>query len=237
MPAQAFDLPSAFDEPCMGGMGILADICNAINDLHDFAHGQEARTDSLNATQIVQQGQIDSLNSTQLAQQIQIDSNNATNIIQTDRIDSFNPTQITQQGEINANEALHIIQTNRLNSLNTTQILELIAQDIAEAQLAALPLVHYVSLQDSNDADCEDGGPLGAAFAIGWCPIEDEFLPLVFNITDSNILFDSMLFVKTIPPVTGTGCPFNIQVGNGSFKFNCVGEVEGTILQYLVINP
>lgn len=66
--AQAFDLPSAFDEPCTGGMGILADICNAINDLHDFVHEQEIRTNSLNATQIVQQTQINSLNSTQIAE-------------------------------------------------------------------------------------------------------------------------------------------------------------------------
>lgn len=66
--AQAFDLPSAFDEPCTGGMGILADICNAINDIHDFVHVQEIRINSLNATQIVQQTQIDSLNGTQIAE-------------------------------------------------------------------------------------------------------------------------------------------------------------------------
>jgi len=66
--AQAFDLPDAFDEPCTGGMGILADICNAINDIHDFIHEQEIRTNSLNATQIVQQTQINAVNATQISE-------------------------------------------------------------------------------------------------------------------------------------------------------------------------
>jgi len=53
--ARALDLPDAFDEPCTGGMGILADICNAINDLHDEQHTQITRIDGTITTQISEQ--------------------------------------------------------------------------------------------------------------------------------------------------------------------------------------
>lgn len=62
----AFDLPMEFDRPCLGGMGILEAICDTVNVLHDFAHEQETRINTLNATQILQQIQIDSLNAIQI---------------------------------------------------------------------------------------------------------------------------------------------------------------------------
>jgi len=55
MTASAFVLPDGFDQPCMGGSGIIADICNTINALHDEQHIQISRIDSINATQVSEQ--------------------------------------------------------------------------------------------------------------------------------------------------------------------------------------
>lgn len=59
--AFAFDLGSQFDEPCPSGGSIIQQVCIAVNEIHDFIHQQEARTDSLNATQIIQQSEINIL--------------------------------------------------------------------------------------------------------------------------------------------------------------------------------
>ncbi len=63
----AVTLPDAFDEPCMGGMGIIADICIAVNLLNDEQKAQEIRiADNENA--------ITTLTTIQILEQIEQDT-------------------------------------------------------------------------------------------------------------------------------------------------------------------
>lgn len=212
VPAQAFDLPDAFDEPCVGGMGILADICNAINDIHDFVHGQEVRINSLNSTQIAQQVEIVDI------------QGNLTNA-------KFNI--LTLEGNVTSHFALitdHHFEAN-MTGLQSDMT-------AVEEELDLLPLIHYAILQDSNDPDCEDGAegtPLGIALGLGWCPIEDQLLPLVFNITDSRIISNSTVIASIVP--FSLTCPERITVADGSFQFACNNEKEDAVLRYIIITP
>lgn len=57
--AGAVTLPDAFDVPCMGGMGIIADICIAVNLLNDEQVAQDVRiTDNENVITILSAIQI-----------------------------------------------------------------------------------------------------------------------------------------------------------------------------------
>ena len=65
--ASAVELPDSFDLPCMGGMGIIADICIAVNLLNDEQEAQDVRiTDNENA--------ITTLTTIQILEQIEQDT-------------------------------------------------------------------------------------------------------------------------------------------------------------------
>lgn len=239
IPAQAFDLPMEFDEPCMGGMGILAAICEVVNDLHDFAHEQETRINSLNATQILQQ--------------IQINFNNATNISQQVQIDSLNDTQQLQQIEIdviqvNVTENQVDIVILEGNATSAAVRLAILEGDLATAEVhiddhhlgiepivEALPTILIKTLADTDDFDCEESP---GVFAQGWCPDWPGQSLRNFNITDSDVTSASMVSISISDKSFVLPICNNVNIiQDGWFMIHCEFPLNGSTLRYSIINP
>ena len=177
--AQAFELSEDFDEPCTGGMGILAAICGTVNDLHDFIHGQEARTDSLNATQILQQVQIDDLegNVTSLDSRISSNDVDITNLQNTDGEIQGNVTSLSSlvaehhfEGDVtNLQTNISDLQGNLTNAKNNIITLQgtVTTHAILIADRYIVESTHIVPsfLNVNTLVSCEAGD---TAMAGGW---------------------------------------------------------------------
>lgn len=247
----AFDLPMEFDEPCMGGMGILAAICEVVNDLHDFAHEQETRINSLNATQILQQIQIDFNNATNISQQVQLGSLNDTQQLQQIEINDLqgNVTVaqadiIVLQGNVTTNLAflnehhfedeVDTLQTD-LNATEAEVDTLQTELDIAEETLAALPTILIKTLADTEDVDCEDSP---GVFAQGWCPDWPSQSLRNFNITDSDVTSASMVSISISDKSFVLPICNNVNtIQDGWFMIHCEFPLNGSTLRYSIITP
>ena len=128
--AGAVTLPDAFDEPCMGGMGIIADICIAVNLLNDEQVAQEARI-------TINEGNIVTL------------ENRAT-------ILEGNVTSLDSKVKINEDNITTLIATQLLEQIEQdVQGVQLIS---LEAQLAAIPETLIKTKIDTNGLPCLSSG-------------------------------------------------------------------------------
>ncbi|KKN76254.1 hypothetical protein LCGC14_0372800 [marine sediment metagenome] len=211
LPAQAFELSGDFDEPCLGGMGILAAICNVVNDIHDFTHDLETSIASLNATQILQQVQIDDLEGDVTVAQTNIGTLQG-NVI------SINSLIADHHFEV----AVTDLQTD----------VGILQDDLAtvETAVAALPAFAFTIQTDTDSLPCEQS----SAPVDGWCP---NGLSLnSFKITDVAVSDSSFILAHVDGQIGASfGC-FVTNVDAGSFTVSCVSIIaDGAELYYVII--
>ena len=211
--ANAVTLPDSFDIPCIGGAGIIADICEAVNLLNNEQVAQKIRItdneDNIADHEIrITDNEIDiiSLFTVQNLEQLEQD------IIQID-VSKISLDIVTIQSDVST------LQTD-VDTLEGFHVLE-------------LPLPAQFLIKTILDIHPPICGDISENFHEAWCPGGNA---RNFAISDVDVTANSMVSVAIIGlPVDVRGCAVT-DIVDGEFQVRCFGTFTGNSLRYIVVN-